>query len=264
MPQRIQFEKFHGAGNDFVVIDNRKQAKSLPAENISHLCDRHFGIGADGLLVIEHSDRFDFRMRYYNSDGNEATFCGNGGRCVAAWSFDHAIAGAEMQFEAADGIHRASVVRVSGDRFNVVLSLNDVQNIQSYPDGFYMNTGTPHFVRLVDEISQLDILGEGRKIRYDSRFAPHGTNANFMAMDGDDINVRTYEKGVEAETLSCGTGITASALIAMHLLNCDKGWITVHARGGVLKMYAERYKESYHNILLAGEATRIFKGQITL
>ncbi|MDP2424601.1 MAG: diaminopimelate epimerase [Bacteroidales bacterium] len=260
----LLFEKFQGAGNDFVIIDNRSLAFNADDKLISRICNRHFGIGADGLLLVEPSEKHDFSMRYYNADGFEATFCGNGGRCISAWAFNHKISGSHLSFEASDGIHRAWVEEKGKSDFNVILSLNDVRNYDRYDDGYYINTGAQHFVRLVDELKELDVIDEGRRYRYDGRFMPQGTNVNFLRTGPGILEVRTYEKGVEDETLSCGTGVAACALVAMIQSHQSGKWLDVSTHGGVLKVFAVANGNSFEEIKLQGNATRVYVGNIDI
>ena len=216
----MKFYKYHGAGNDFLIADGRETRIDLCAEEISALCDRHTGFVADGLMVLENSDGYDFRMRYYNSDGSGGMMCGNGGRCIVAFAAD--LGFRHFRFEAPDGPHEAELISGETAAFTNVpkivrLGMKNVSGAMPYyGDGgcdWFLDTGTRHLVRFVDDIDKLDVVGEGRRLRYDSRFAPVGVNVNFVKVNTPcDIVVRTYEKGVEDETLACGTGITASAM----------------------------------------------------
>lgn len=207
----MEFYKYQGAGNDFLIADNRNRGYALSAEKISALCDRHYGIGADGLMLLESSDCCDFRMVYYNSDGSGGMMCGNGGRCIVA--FAARLGFSSFRFEAADGLHQAYMA----DDHTVRLKMTDVQNIRK-EDGnsYFLNTGTFHFVRFVHGLDSLDIIPQAKEIRYASKYAPAGTNVNFAEPCGDVLKVRTYEKGVEAETFACGTGIVASCIAAYY------------------------------------------------
>lgn len=223
----MTFYKYHGAGNDFLIADGRDIDIDLSAEQIARLCERHTGIGADGVMVLERSSDADFRMRYYNSDGSGGMMCGNGGRCIVAFAAD--LGYESFVFEAPDGQHVAepenSVEAFSSEPRIVRLKMKDVQGAALYenrtdamfPDVF-LDTGTRHLVHFVEDVGECDVLGAGRSLRYDPRFAPQGVNVNFVRVndflpDGNlDIDVRTYEKGVEDETLACGTGIVASSM----------------------------------------------------
>lgn len=216
------FYKYQGAGNDFLVADNRNGVLHLSAEQIAALCDRRYGVGADGLMLLEKSPSYDFRMVYYNSDGSGGMMCGNGGRCMVAFAADMGIT--HFDFEAADGFHTAQILD-SEDRVNTVrLKMKDVDAIQDYAvltgvgapsSGYFLDTGTRHYVRFVTDLDSYDIVSEGREIRYDAReLQPVGANVNYVEPVDGVIKVRTYEKGVEDETYACGTGIVASCVAA--------------------------------------------------
>ncbi|MBR6245917.1 MAG: diaminopimelate epimerase [Bacteroidales bacterium] len=209
----MTFQKWHGAGNDFLVADNREGSVTLSKEMIVHLCNRHTGFGADGLILLENSDMADFKMVFYNPDGSTGMMCGNGGRCIVAFA---ATLGYEsFSFEAADGIHRGTVLSREGDVFSVRITMSDVEGYAQLPTGeFFLNTGTRHLVKFVPDISKVDVAKAGSKLRRDKRFAPEGVNVNFVSEQFGVLSVRTFEKGVEAETLACGTGIVASAIAA--------------------------------------------------
>jgi diaminopimelate epimerase len=253
----LTFFKYHGAGNDFIVIDNRNQ--TFPADKISYiawLCDRRFGIGADGLMLLQKCEGFDFEMRYFNSDGREASMCGNGGRCIAAFARKLGIVGERTSFLAVDGPHEA-VIEPTGD---VNLKMSDVFQIEQNGKEFYLNTGSPHFVRFVDNPDSLDVYAEGQAVRYNERFKNEGANVNFVGMEGTHLTVYTYERGVEAETLACGTGITASALCAALLNGLSIGTYQVKAKGGNLSVSFEKSGNSFTNIWLKGPAAFVFEG----
>lgn len=207
------FYKCHGAGNDFLVADNRDGSYVLSADTVRELCDRHTGFGADGLMLLENSPEYDFRMVFYNPDGSTGMMCGNGGRCIVAFA---ALSGIDsFTFEAADGVHEARIISREGPRFVVRLKMKDVSEIRRVGDeGWFLDTGTRHFVRFVEDVEAVDIASEGPRYRHDARFAPEGTNVNFVSPEDVILKVRTFEKGVEAETLACGTGIVASAVAA--------------------------------------------------
>lgn len=218
----MRFYKYQGAGNDFLIADNRDGSVALSAGQIAAICDRRYGVGADGLMLLEDSDGHDFRMVYYNSDGSGGMMCGNGGRCIVAFAADRGLE--SFDFEAADGPHSASVVAVSGPEKIVRLKMKDVEEITSYASlddvsvpsaGYFLDTGTRHYVRFVQGLDDYDIVSEGRTIRYGAAaFLPLGVNVNFVEPYADGIKVRTYEKGVEDETYACGTGIVASCIAA--------------------------------------------------
>ncbi len=258
----IVFQKYQANGNDFVMILDLQQQVELSVQQISHICDRHFGIGADGLMLLRPSADFDFEMHFYNSDGLPAEMCGNGGRCMAAIAFNNGIAPKEMTFEAPDGIHKAVINKETEPNhiFDVSLKMIDVETVEKYPDGYFLNTGVPHFVKFVDNTDDLDVLGEGKKIRESADFAPKGTNVNFVSLHDDLLNVRTYERGVENETLSCGTGVTASAIAAF--LKQGARSLPIHTRGGNFKVNFKPDGEGFTNIWLRGPAEKVFEGEM--
>ena len=215
----VTFYKYQGAGNDFLIADNRDGSLRLSPEQVARLCDRRYGVGADGLMLLETSDRYDFRMVYYNSDGSGGMMCGNGGRCIVAFAADRGLK--NFEFEAADGYHKAEILSDDGIIKTVRLKMTDVQEIKVYEnlegipvpsEGYFLNTGTRHYVRLVEDVENCRLFAEGRLIRYAKEFQPEGVNVNFVEPSGDFLKVRTYEKGVEDETNACGTGIVASCL----------------------------------------------------
>ena len=235
----MTFYKYHGAGNDFLIADNRDGKLSLRSSDsaadaagaklqvadIQHLCDRHTGFGADGLMLLQSSSEHAFRMEFFNPDGSDGMMCGNGGRCIVAFAADLGII-PECQpitFEAPDGIHEAVVTANTGLARTVRLSMKDVSGIRTNPEehSCFLDTGTRHLVKFVKDLKDYPVSTEGKKLRYDERFAPIGTNVNFVEpeslADGNTVlHIRTFEKGVEAETLACGTGIVAAALAAWH------------------------------------------------
>ncbi len=251
------FWKYQGTGNDFILVDNREF--DFPKDDmdfIHHLCDRRFGVGADGLILLENDDLSDFRMVYFNSDGNESTMCGNGGRCIVAFAQELGILKDGASFNAVDGLHQAKVV---GE--HIELEMIDVEEITAIRNYYFLDTGSPHHVQLVDNLSALNVKKEGAKIRY-GIYGETGCNINFVEQESDDtFNVRTYERGVENETLSCGTGVTAVALAMYHSGKTNAHTVTVKTRGGDLKVRFAKTGEGYSNIRLNGPATKVFKGQ---
>lgn len=258
----LSFYKYQGTGNDFVLIDNREKTISLSPEQIKFLCDRRFGIGADGLMLLELEPGMDFKMVYFNSDGHESSMCGNGGRCITALAKRLGVIDKETKFLAIDGIHEAKVL---SDDF-ISLKMNDVRNVESGDGFFYLNTGSPHYVKLTQDVKNMDVFTEGKNIRYNDRFKEEGTNVNFIEKQDDVLFVRTYERGVENETLSCGTGVTASALVAaMKGLATEKNNCKVRTLGGDLNVKFDKVLENnFYNIWLEGPATFVFKGDIEL
>ena len=260
----LEFQKFQANGNDFVMVLDLQHQVELSVKQISRICDRHFGIGADGLMLLRSSADFDFEMNFYNSDGLPAEMCGNGGRCMAAIAFNEGIASEEMIFKASDGIHKAVINREikPNQIFDVSLMMIDVETVEVYPDGYFLNTGVPHFVKFVDDIVSFDVLGEGRKIRESIRFSPAGTNVNFVSMHNGRLVVRTYERGVENETLSCGTGVTASSIAAF--LKTGVQSLPIHTHGGDFKVNFEPKGDSFTNIWLRGPAGKVFEGEMVV
>ena len=256
----IKFYKYQGTGNDFVMIDNRKGV--FPKNNemlVAQLCHRRFGIGADGLILLENDPQYDFRMVYYNSDGRESTMCGNGGRCVVAFAKQLGIIEHETLFIAVDGEHRATI---EGDSY-VRLQMKNVTEVEEHKGYVFLNTGSPHHVQWVEEVDAVDVKSEGATIRYGELYATQGgSNVNFVSKGEKGFKVRTYERGVEDETYSCGTGVTAVAIALYHIGETDAQQITLHTRGGDLQVAFDRVGEGYENIYLSGSAQFVFEGTI--
>jgi diaminopimelate epimerase len=254
------FNKYHGTGNDFIIIDNR--TNDFDPDNhalVKHLCDRRFGIGADGLILINQSEGYDFEMVYFNSDGFVGTMCGNGGRCAAGFAIRNGIAGKDLSFIASDGIHIASK-----EESVIRLKMNDPDNIRLVRENYFINTGSPHYVIFTRDLDKYDVYNEGRKIRYSSDFTPGGTNVNFAEQKSDYIYVRTYERGVEDETFSCGTGVTASAIAAVLTGHFGRSPVNVVTRGGNLRVEFSIESEKITDVWLSGPATFVFEGKIEL
>jgi diaminopimelate epimerase len=270
MPGMLRFTKMDGAGNDFILIDNRAGDVDLNRSQIARLCDRHRGIGADGVLLLENpSDHADFRMRYFNADGGEAEMCGNGARCFAR--FANKVAGAEgkISFETPAGVISAEV---AGDL--VTLQMTEPTDLRlSVPVRIggeerivhFINSGVPHVVIPVAQVGDVDVSQEGSAIRHHEAFSPKGANVNFIEKRGPDkIAVRTYERGVEDETLACGTGVVASALVFAATENVN-GPISVLARGGdELRVGFQKIDKQFRNVTLTGPAAFVFEGTIKL
>jgi diaminopimelate epimerase len=259
---QISFDKYQGTGNDFILIDNRKKEIQLTREQVAFLCDRRFGIGADGLMLLELEPGVDFKMVYFNSDGRESSMCGNGGRCITAFAKSLGLIRDKAKFIAVDGVHEAVVSGVN----TVSLKMNDVKQVESGDDFYYLNTGSPHYVKLVQGIKDYPVFEEGKRIRNSERFAGEGTNVNFIEPTEEGIFVRTYERGVENETLSCGTGVTASALVAaMNGMCKEKNNCRIATHGGNLNVKFDKVLESnFYNIWLEGPAEFVFHGSIKL
>jgi diaminopimelate epimerase len=255
------FYKYEGAGNDFVVLDDRKMLfPEKRADLVKFICDRRFGVGADGLMLLRPGDGCDYNMVYYNSDGYESSMCGNGGRCLAAFAHKLGIIDSKALFTAADGVHEAEIV---SDNY-VRLKMIDVLNVETGKDYYYLNTGVPHYVKFLASIDKLDVFNEGRKIRYSDRFAAEGTNVDFVQEFPDHIAVRTYERGVENETLACGTGIVASVICTGIRRGINHGTFSsdVDALGGKLRVSFHRYDSRISDIWLEGPASFVFEGRI--
>jgi len=258
---QIDFYKYQGAGNDFVIVDNRNNL--FPKEDhqrIQTICDRKFGIGADGLMLLEDADHVDFKMTYYNADGKVGSMCGNGGRCMVAFAKSLGLFEQKTSFEALGEIYSASV---TGDV--VHLKMMDVNEIEVHPDHVFLDTGSPHHISFSDDLSQVDVYKQGREIRYGAPYYEVGSNVNFVEkINENTFKVRTYERGVEDETLSCGTGVTAAALASFHVNKTRATSIHILTLGGDLHIEFEKAKYGYKNIILTGPATFVFKGSITI
>ncbi|MDR0659217.1 MAG: diaminopimelate epimerase [Prevotellaceae bacterium] len=258
----ITFCKYHGAGNDFILIDNREKVFTPTPEKIKFLCHRRFGIGADGLMLLEEDKNSNFYMHFYNSDGYEGPMCGNGGRCIVAFAHKLGIVRDIAMFNSSDGIHHAAV-KGSGVTLTVNLKLKDVKDVNIGSGYYFLNTGSPHYVQFVENLETFDVVSEGRRIRHSKLFAPHGTNVNFAEIRGDEILIGTFERGVEDETLACGTGATATAIAASIHTNSNKTAYKIRAKGGNLKVNFEKMGVGkYRNIWLEGPATLVFEGKI--
>jgi diaminopimelate epimerase len=254
----LQFYKYQGTGNDFVMIDNRDADFPKSQELIAHLCHRRFGIGADGLILLENAEGYDFRMVYYNANGLEGSMCGNGGRCTVAFAKFLDIFDAKTRFIAIDGEHDAFLVNGL-----VHLKMKDVDYIEKTDNYFFMDTGSPHYVEFVENLNQYQVFEKGRAIRYNDRFREKGTNVNFVeVLDKNAIQVRTYERGVEDETYSCGTGVTASVLA--YSLQYQTSPVQVKTLGGDLQISYEKEGDLYKNIYLIGKAEQVFKGEVNV
>ena len=251
----IEFYKYQGTGNDFIIIDDRKQFFNIKDQSlIAALCERKMGIGADGLILLQNHDEYDFKMVYFNSNGEQSSMCGNGGRCIVAFANMLEIISDETTFLAVDGIHQAKITQD-----DVLLKMNDVKKIESMHDGFYLDTGSPHFIKIVDNLEGINVVQEGRVIRNSELFKKNGVNVNFVSFNSD-LEVRTYERGVEDETLSCGTGVVAVA-IAMHYADLTiENTIEVKTRGGILIVGFEYFKGVYRNVWLSGNASMVYGG----
>lgn len=259
---RLTFFKYQGTGNDFIMIDNRLEI--FPKQNtqlINQLCDRRFGIGADGLILLERHATYDFRMVYFNSDGNESSMCGNGGRCLVAFAKQLGIIKTTAKFEAVDGYHYAEI---SADEL-ISLQMKEVDTIAVHQNYSFLNTGSPHHIQLVSDLKTLDVKSEGSKIRYSELYGADGSNVNFVhQIDSETFSLRTYERGVEDETLSCGTGATAVAIAMHHLGKTKSNSINLQVEGGKLSVLFNENNGVYSEVFLVGPATFVFEGTIDL
>lgn len=255
----MDFKKYQGTGNDFILIDNRNATYSFTKEQVARYCHRRFGIGADGLILIEKTEVYDFKMVYHNADGAEGSMCGNGGRCAVKFAYDLGIIGSSTTFLAVDGPHKAQVFKNG----NVRLTMIDV-NHSKEEGGYYFNTGSPHLMVPVEKLSEINVYQEGKTIRNNDTWLPRGgVNVNFLEVQENGIAIRTYERGVEDETLSCGTGATACALFS-HLQYGIPSPVKVNVLGGQLDIYFESHNHTFTNIYLEGPAEKVFEGQIAI
>lgn len=256
----IRFEKYHGAGNDFIILDNRRADISLTSEQIKFLCDRRFGIGADGLMLLENEDEFDYRMVYFNADGNESSMCGNGGRCISLYANKIGVASDMQQFIAIDGAHQSKIL----SNKTVSLQMKDISEINFESDCTILDTGSPHYVKFVKATQDIDVFTEGRNIRNQQQFQPKGINVNFVENTESGLKIRTYERGVEDETLACGTGVTAAA-IASVCTQTGSFTIDVQTLGGNLQVsFNKTGKQSVEDVWLTGPAVFVFQGIINI
>ena len=257
---QISFSKYHGTGNDFIIIDNRDGSINLSINQIKHLCDRRFGIGADGLLLLNSIADFDFEMKYYNADGAEGSMCGNGGRCITQFAYDIGIKKEQYHFIATDGPHDAFF----GTNNWIHLKMINVSSINKIHNDYVLNTGSPHYITEVSNINNLNVVKEGQAIRYSNNFKEKGINVNFIQKEANKIIVRTYERGVEDETYSCGTGVTAASLV---FAKNETGFnrIEVETKGGQLAVeFDKKGDQEFNNIWLCGPAVFVYKGSVEL
>lgn len=262
--KHLTFYKYQGTGNDFVMIDNR--TNFFPKTNVAlieKLCNRRFGIGGDGLILLENDATVDFKMVYYNADGNESTMCGNGGRCIVSFAHFLEIFSKNTTFNAIDGLHNATI----NENGIVALQMIDVakDTIKKETDFTFLFTGSPHHVQLVDKLTNFNVFDNGKRIRYSDLYTPSGTNVNFVQqLNADSFKIRTYERGVEDETLSCGTGATAVAIAMYSLGKTQANQINIQVEGGEVQISFDENEEKYYNVLLTGPAIQVFKGEITI
>jgi diaminopimelate epimerase len=257
----ITFEKYQGTGNDFIMLDNRQDTySSLSKDDIASLCHRRFGIGADGLILLQNHSDFDFEMVYFNSDGAQSSMCGNGGRCIARFAHDLGLPGTHYRFLAIDGPHEATI-----EGNTVRLKMGDVETVQAKGENdFFTDTGSPHYVRFAEQVMDQDLIGIAQGIRYADEYAKEGTNVNLVEVkkNTDELVMRTYERGVEDETYSCGTGVTAAVLVSHAAGALDSNKARVQTKGGLLSLEFRKEGMAYRDIWLSGAADFVFKGQI--
>jgi len=257
----FKFYKYQGAGNDFILIDNR--LKLFPENNptlYNKLCDRRFGIGADGIMLLENLEGYDFKMVYFNSDGNESSMCGNGGRCLVRFAEELNISKNECRFLAVDGPHYAKISEQT-----IQLEMIDVDGYQTFGNDITLQTGSPHYIQWVSNVYNMDVYSMGREIRYNNEFKTVGINVNFLEWKDNSLHVRTYERGVEDETLSCGTGVTAAAMAyaIKENLNGDIK-VPITTKGGQLEVWFHKANNKFTKVFLIGPAIKVFEGNINI
>ncbi|NNL93328.1 MAG: diaminopimelate epimerase [Saprospiraceae bacterium] len=256
---KLKFYKYHGTGNDFIMIDGMTSPVNfdiLTRDKIANLCHRRFGIGADGLIILSPSKNHEFKMIYFNSDGNESTMCGNGARCLIKFASDLGHISKKCTFEAIDGLHEGIV----GDLISV--KMIDVLNVATFDKDFVIDTGSPHYVKFVDKLDYDGFIKDAKSIRHNDTFDKEGINVNFVKIVDDGLEMRTFERGVEDETYSCGTGVVAAALVS-HYADSEIGNdISVLTKGGELNVKFDRNVEKFENIWLTGPAIKTFSGVI--
>ena len=255
---KIKFEKYESGGNDFVLIDNRNNIHDLDSDKIKKICNRNFGVGSDGLIILKKSKIADFKMIYFNSDGQSSTLCGNGTRCLFSFSLSLGIVKKIAKIETSEGVYIATI----SNRNLVSLKMKDINSIFLFDNKAYLNSGSPHHVEMIEDLNQISVRNMGSSIRFSKRYSPNGTNVNFFKKINDKkFEIRTYERGVEDETLSCGTGATAVA-IAVHAMGLTKqSEIIIQTKGGELIISFEKSQTGYKNICLEGPTRLVFKGE---
>lgn len=259
---QVSFSKYQGTGNDFVVIDDRFNRFPVSDNKlVNFLCDRRFGIGADGLMLLRSVEGFDFEMVYFNSDGNIGSMCGNGSRCLTRFAQELGLVEKEASFLSSDGPHYAKISATA-----IAVHMQSVQAIELTSEAYILDTGSPHYVTFVDNVQELDVFQLGRAIRYSDRFQEKGINVNFVEVQGEQLFVRTYERGVEEETLSCGTGVTASAIAsAVQLGRMGAQQQAVQTLGGRLSVSFDRSGEQqFEAVFLQGPAQKVYEGSINI
>ena len=253
----INFYKYHGTGNDFILIDDRKELFDIKNQNfIQTICERRFGIGADGLILLRNHNIYDFEMLFFNSTGERSTFCGNGGRCILAFSNYLGITAKEIKFWAYDGLHEGVVFEDM-----IKLKMRDVNQIDVNEKFITLDTGSPHLVKIVKDLKKIDVIKEGSKLRYSKEFGDYGINVNFVQIDKK-ISIRTYERGDEMESLSCGTGSVATAIALYEVEKSSSNNIDIYTEGGKLTVSFNYIDKKYTDIWLSGNAEMTYQGKI--
>ena len=258
---KVHFYKYQGTGNDFIMIDNRDlNFPKSDTKSIQNICNRRFGVGADGLILLENSEEGDFRMVYFNADGNEGSMCGNGGRCIVAFAKKLDIIKTNTTFIATDGLHNATIEN------NIVnLQMIDIKDVEIFENHTFLDTGSPHHVSFCDSVDTIKVKELGGKIRYGSPYFKEGTNVNFAEQISDNsFKVRTYERGVENETLACGTGVTAVAIAANKTHKTTANSIQLEVLGGKLEVSFKKDGDTYKKVFLKGPAQFVFEGNIII
>lgn len=255
----LKFSKYQGTGNDFIMIDNRNLGFDKDPSIVAHLCHRRFGIGADGLILLENSEETedDFKMVYFNSDGQESTMCGNGGRCIVKFAQVLGIIKNKAQFSAIDGCHQAII-----NQNLISLKMRNIKDVEKKGNDFLINSGSPHYITFVENISTVDVAKEGRLIRNSEAYKKEGINVNFIEITDNLYKIRTYERGVEGETYSCGTGVTAAALALYASGNTKEQKIHFKTMGGKLSVSFQKHTSGFKDIWLIGPAEKSFIGEI--
>jgi diaminopimelate epimerase len=254
----IEFYKYQGTGNDFIMINGLNQTVNFSLKKILKICQRRFGVGADGLIILKSHPDLDFEMDYYNADGSQS-FCGNGSRCAQAFAEQIGLIKDQSKFLAIDGVHQGKKME---DWFGTLM--NEVSEVQRKGADFFVHTGSPHYIKYVEDVDEVDVFTEGRKIRNQAEYKAEGTNVNFVSIEKDRLKVRTYERGVEDETFSCGTGVTAAAISYLVKEDLFTKSVKIETKGGELRIDLERTDEhTFKNIWLVGPATFVFKGEFS-
>jgi len=259
------FYKYHGTGNDFILFNQMEHKFELSQKQIAFLCNRNKGIGADGLMMLLPSKEYDFIMKYYNSDGKEGSMCGNGGRCILSFAYDMGIKREDYQFIASDGVHEGRILQKKGNEKMIEIKMNDVSNIKVNKSFTEMNTGSPHYIKFDDHTKDLDVFKLGLRIRNSKKYLEEGINVNFLQYNKQKLFVRTYERGVENETLACGTGVTAAAIAACIKQDLKYKSFQIQTLGGNLKVkFKTTNGKDFSHIFLTGPAEFVFEGRIEI